>query len=61
MEEQFILKCTRCFAKHEEIRITHIDSDGNIFCAKCAAYLQKIGGYDLSKFNVEDFLDEYFN
>lgn len=56
MEEQYILKCTRCLSTHEDLPITHIDEDGNLFCKRCAAYMGKVGGYDLLPFDVYKFL-----
>lgn len=55
MEESF-LRCTRCLALPEDIPLTHIDDDGNIYCIKCANYLLKKGGYNLSSFNINEFL-----
>ncbi|NLT94898.1 MAG: hypothetical protein GXW85_05085 [Clostridia bacterium] len=58
MEELYILRCTRCKSIHGEVPITHIDTDGNLYCIKCAAYMQKVGGYDLLPFNVNQFIGE---
>ncbi|MFZ7104301.1 MAG: hypothetical protein ACOWWO_16820 [Peptococcaceae bacterium] len=56
MEEEFVLKCARCCVNHAEMEITHIDTDGNLYCRKCSAYMKKVGGYDLLPFDVSQFL-----
>lgn len=61
MEEKFMLKCQRCFLNHQDLEITHIDTDGNLYCKKCARYLKKVGGYDLVPFDVEAFLKEHLH
>ncbi|KJS20552.1 MAG: hypothetical protein VR72_14210 [Clostridiaceae bacterium BRH_c20a] len=59
MEEKYILKCTRCLCGHWEMKITHIDTDGNLYCIRCAAYMKKVGGYDLIPFNAADFIYKF--
>lgn len=59
MEINSLIRCSRCLAPHEDIKITHIDEDGNLYCIKCANYLNKVGGYDLKHFNVNEFLDKF--
>lgn len=56
MEFDNILKCKKCFITHSDLRITHIDDDGNLYCARCAAYLNKVGGYDLKNFDADEFI-----
>ncbi|MFZ5945777.1 MAG: hypothetical protein ACOYVD_16925 [Bacillota bacterium] len=56
MEEKYILKCNRCFVNNEDIEISHVDTDGNLFCKRCAAYMKKVGGYDLVPFKKEKFI-----
>lgn len=59
MEELYILRCTRCHSIHEDMPISHIDADGNLYCKRCAAYLQKVGGYDLMPFDVRQFIEKW--
>lgn len=57
-EEKYLFKCSRCFVPHDQIPITSLDSDGNLYCIKCSNYLRKIGGYDLIPFRPSEFLDK---
>ena len=55
MEESF-LRCYRCMAVHDDIPLEYIDADGNIYCRRCSHYLLKVGGYDLDRFDIGEFL-----
>ncbi|SMB96578.1 hypothetical protein SAMN00017405_2326 [Desulfonispora thiosulfatigenes DSM 11270] len=59
MEIYDILRCNKCLVTHRDFRITHIDDEGNLYCARCAAYLNKVGGYDLNNFNAEEFIKTF--
>jgi late competence protein required for DNA uptake (superfamily II DNA/RNA helicase) len=58
MEELYILRCTRCQSLHKDLPITHIDTDGSLYCKRCAAYMKKVGGYDLMPFDVYQFIEK---